>query len=186
MKRATAISFLFVLLFNLCGYRWVFDYLQQQNDKNLVSQLDRQQYADEDLISIKTALSLPYYNASMEYERVDGSIRIYGVEYTYVKRRIVADSLELLCLPNTGKQKLQSAKVDFFKITNDLQRNDGQKKAVTILKTVVPDYCDAFPQYNFKLVEAGLPPHPVLPPPFLLSRFANVQEQPPETMRFFS
>ena len=178
-----AILFLAVLLFNLCGYRLVIDYLQQRHDATFTAQLDNEEYNNADLISIKTALSLPYYNASMDFERVDGSINIDGVQYNYVKRRIVADSLELLCLPNTGKQKLQTAKADFFKITNDLQRENG-KKSANIIKAVLPEYCDALLSYSLQALQEMQQKHRFSNTRFTNSLFAATPEQPPETMHF--
>lgn len=182
MKRFTAICFLGVLLFNLCGYQWVIDYLQTRHDQKLTAQLDKDQYRDEDLISIKTPLSLPYYNAAADFERVDGSIQINGVEYKYVKRRIVNDSLELLCLPNPEKQKLQTAKSDFFKLSNDLQRTEGNKKSSNIIKTVLPDYCNALTAYNLQTLQTTKQKYTLLPNQALSSRAPQTPEQPPETM----
>lgn len=182
MKRFTAILFFLVLLFNLYGYQLVIAYLQQRHDVKLTAQLDQEQYADEDLISIKTALSLPYYNQSMDFERVDGSVKIDGVEYQYVKRRIVNDSLELLCLPNTVKQKLQTAKADFFKITNDLQRPEGNKKGANIIKTVLPEYCNALTLFNLPPPGTAQQNYSFFNTHITAFLFAHVQEQPPETM----
>lgn len=184
MKRFTAISFLAVLLFNLCGYQWVIDYLQRRHDVTLTAQLDKEEYRNEDLISIKTPLSLPYYNATADFERVDGSIQIEGVEYRYVKRRIINDSLELLCLPNTEKQKLQTAKSDFFKMSNDLQRTDGNKKSSNIIKTVLPEYCNALTFYTLQHLQITRQKYLLPPNQALSSRPSQTPEQPPETMPF--
>ena len=183
MKRFTAICFLGVLLFNLCGYQWVIGYLQTRHDQKLTAQLDKDEYRNEDLISIKTPLSLPYYNASADFERVDGSIQINGVEYKYVKRRIVNDSLELLCLPNTEKQKLQTAKSDFFKMSNDLQRSDNNKKSSNIIKSVLPEYCNALASYSLQTLQTTKQKYTVAMSQPLSSHAHQTPEQPPETMR---
>lgn len=175
-----------MLLFNLCGYRLVIDFLQQQQAQTRTAQLDKAEYANEDLISIKTPLSLPYYNASTDFERVDGAIQINGVEYSYVKRRIINDSLELLCLPNTAKQKLQAAKSDFFKITNDLQRPEGSKKPTAVIKAAIPDYCNALPVYGLLSLHKTTQKHAVTNSRFIPACFATIPAQPPESMRLFS
>ena len=115
LKRLSSILFLFVLLFNFWGYRFMIDCLQDQQDISLNSQLDADQYNDQDLISIKTSLNLPYYTNSGSYERAYGSINVNGVDYEYVKRRVYNDTLELLCLPNQAKTNLQTVKNQFFK-----------------------------------------------------------------------
>ena len=75
-------------------------YMQERHASVLEKKLDRQQYNDKDLITIKTALDLPYYASSTDYERAYGSVEVNGVTYEYVKRRVHRDTLELLCLPH--------------------------------------------------------------------------------------
>lgn len=186
MKRFTAILFLLVLLFNLYGYQLVIGYLQEQHAVKLTAQLDKDEYRNEDLISIKTPLSMPYYNRSLDFERVDGAIQIDGVEYQYVKRRIVNDSLEVLCLPNAVKQKLQTAKSDFFKLSNDLQQPEGNKKATNIIKTVLPEYCNALTLYNFQLPDFTKQKHPLSNVHLPIFLYAGAQDRPPETMHRLS
>ncbi len=180
MKRFTAILFAGVLLFNLWGYELVFDIWQQQQEVALTARLDRAEYADADLISIKTPLSMPYYTASMKFERIDGSIKIDGVEYRYVKRRIVADSLELLCLPNTAKQKLQGAKTDFFKLSNDIQR-PGNKKAGELVKSLMPDFYDASAVYTLAPCETAAKNLVSFFHTRYTTRTRGVAEHPPQT-----
>ena len=107
MRRLTAILFSFVLLFNQFGYRIVISCLQNQQERFIENQLDQEAYRDDQLISIKMALNLPYYTGSSSYERAIGSVSLNGQEYEYVKQRIYQDTLELLCLPNPVKAKLK-------------------------------------------------------------------------------
>jgi hypothetical protein len=185
VKQIAAILFLSVLLFNLCGYQLVFDYLQQQHEAKLTTRLDQADYADEDLISIKTALSMPYYTATMDFERVDGAIRIDGVEYRYVKRRIINDSLELLCLPNTTRQELQAAKTNFFKTANDLQQPEGNKKSNTSIKSVLPEYCNTVTAYTLPLPPGAKQKHRLFGTHLFSSLFDLKDAQPPEAMLYF-
>lgn len=184
MKRFAAILFLLPLLFNLVGYQLLIGHLQQQHHKDFTAQLDNDDYADEALISIKTALSMPYYTATMDFERIDGSIRIDGVEYNYVKRRIINDSLELLCLPNAQKQKLQTAGSEFFKLANDVG-NEATKKSGNITKTAVPEYCEVLATYSFQSFPVLSQPHFGSSVSFISSCFTATPEQPPEPMRLF-
>ena len=82
-----------MLLFNLVGYQLVIDFLQHRQTAILTARLDKEAYAEADLISIKTPIALPYYTNSAEYERIDGTIEMDGVAYHYVKRRVYNDSL---------------------------------------------------------------------------------------------
>ena len=159
--------------------------MQKTNETKLAIQLDNEQYDDADLISIKTPLNLPYYNNSNEYERAYGSIELEGVEYEYVKRRIYNDSLELLCLPDKAHQKLQSAKVDFFKMSNDIP-NSSQNKKNTSFKNVLPEFCEELAAYSLRPVYKMSNEYFIFTAQMLPSTFFFVEEQPPEQLQFFS
>lgn len=176
--------FLSVFLFNLAGYQLVIGYLQQQEDSRLVTQLDQNEYSNDELISIKTPLTLPYYTNSEQYERVDGTIEMEGIEYRYVKRRVFNDSLELLCLPNWGKEQLQSAKLEFFKLNNDWKSAQDGKKSTATAKPVLPEFCEEINFINCTSVAASRPSYGMLPAPALPSLCIRVQEQPPDHMQW--
>ncbi|HEY2350038.1 MAG TPA: hypothetical protein VGH64_13540 [Puia sp.] len=130
MKRAAAILLLGLLLFNWVGYEIYTAVLQQYAHESMVAQLDRNNYSDADLISIKVHTNhLSSYVNTKDFQRVDGKIDIEGVQYNYVKRRFLQDSLELLCIPNKTATNLQSARNEFFKIVNDLQQPGQTKKS---------------------------------------------------------
>ncbi|MDP4251370.1 MAG: hypothetical protein Q8918_14795 [Bacteroidota bacterium] len=130
MKRIIAILLIGILLFNWVGYQLYTAIMEQHADKTLIADLDQNNYAESELISIKVpAVHLSYYVNSKDFERVDGRIELEGVQYNYVKRRYINDSLELLCIPNKKATALKSAKDDFFKLVNDLQLPGQSKKA---------------------------------------------------------
>lgn len=144
MKKLAAILLLLLFLFNLVGYRLWFNYAQQQSDVLLEASLDKHQYNDAELISIKVPLSMPYQVMQSNYERVNGEVKLDGKIYKYVKRRVVNGELELLCLPDQNKMRLQTAKNDFFKTTNDISADNNGKKSdnskAGIFKNITSDY----------------------------------------------
>jgi hypothetical protein len=112
--------------------------MQSSSDLSLEKKVDQNKYEESDLITIKTKLNLPYYTSSEQYERAYGSINISGTNYQYVKRRVHNDTLELLCLPNQTKTRLQS-------VSNELTKSfaDGQAslpKKTTTIKITLPDF----------------------------------------------
>lgn len=127
MKRTAAILLMGLLLFNWVGYRIVTSYLEDSANQQFNAKIDDNQYDESDLISIKIVNNLPYTN-SREFERISGQIEIAGVQYNYVKMRVAADSLELLCIPNHDVTRMRASKDEFFKQVNDLQRNSQNKK----------------------------------------------------------
>ncbi len=152
MKKTAAILFLCVFVFNLYGYRLLINYVQTGKETALVTQLDNDVYTEEELVTIKTPIALPYYTNTVAYDRVDGTIEIDGTEYKYVKRRIYNDSLELLCIPNTAKKEAETARQNFFKLTNEGTPADSNNSASKGIKNVLLAYCDELPHYALALI----------------------------------
>ena len=128
MKKLTAIFLFTLFLSNVIGYRIVFFYAQQQSDKQLEASLDRDQYNEAELVTIKVPLSLPYQTDQADFQRVDGEITFNGKIYKYVKRKITGGSLVLLCLPDYNKMRIKKEKDDFYKDANSLTENAHSKK----------------------------------------------------------
>ena len=127
MKKLAAILLLSIFVFNLFGYKlWVY-YQEGIANKYITAVVDNNNYNQEDLISIKKTINLPYYNNSEQFSTVDGEVEINGAYYKYVKCRIYNDSLEMLCLPNTQKTKIHQAKNDFYKVVADIEKNNSEK-----------------------------------------------------------
>jgi hypothetical protein len=130
VRKIASILLLALLVFNWVGYQFMSSCLQDRADARLRSDLDANKYDETDLISIKVPANyLSSYVHSNQFERVDGKVDIEGVQYNYVKRRIVNDSLEFLCIPSRAVTQIQSAKDEFFKLVNDLQHPGQGKKS---------------------------------------------------------
>lgn len=146
MRKIASAILMCILLFNWFGYRFVADYMQQQSDKQLEARLDVNQYDESQLIELKIPVSLPYQTPWAAFERYDGEIEMNGILYKYVKRKVVNDTLVLMCIPNRQKMHLQDAKDDFFKNTNDLAQNDNSKKSDNsksgVFKKLMSEYDD--------------------------------------------
>lgn len=128
MKQVTAIFFIILFSFNWFGYRLYFDYLQHKTNVNLEVLIDNNSYDESQLLELKIPVNLPYQTSWASYQRYDGEITLNGIIYKYVKRKLSNDTLYLMCIPNSKKMRLETAKNDFFKLTNDLTQNDNSKK----------------------------------------------------------
>ncbi len=98
-------------------------------NQSLETALDKNDFNEEDLISIKTPINLPYYNNSSVFTRAYGEVEMNGVLYKYVKSRIYNDSLEMLCIPHTSKQQLLNSKDNFANAIFDLQKDASKKSS---------------------------------------------------------
>ena len=139
MRKLAAILLLVIFVFNLFGYKLFVSYMVSNANQSLEAALDDNKYNENELISIKKAIHLPYYNNTRDFTRTYGEVEMNGVFYKYVKSRIYNDSLEMLCIPNTSKQQLLNSKDNFTQAIFDLQKDankkaTGQNKAISFMK----------------------------------------------------
>jgi len=128
---------------------------------------------------------MPYQSDWAGFERYDGEIEVNGIHYKYVKRKVQGGQLVLKCIPNHDRQRLESAKDDLFKITNDLQQDNSAKKAGTSnqapVKNALGDY-DNLQQLNISALYAAISEQSYsLYQPVQVNRLLHsTPEQPPE------
>jgi hypothetical protein len=120
----------------------VFNALQQKANKELVAKIDKSDYDESNLITVKVALSMPYLTNWDDFKRADGEITLNGKIYHYVEQKVFNGELILKCLPDEQKMNLQTAKNDFFKTQNDLQNNTSKNSGENshVVKFAVSDY----------------------------------------------
>jgi hypothetical protein len=181
VRRLAAIGFLAIVLFNIYGYRLLINYVQDRQDRQLETRIDNDSYAEQDLVYIKIPVKLPYYNNSKQFEKVSGAIEYNGVEYKYVKRRVYNDTIELACMLNTGKQKFQSARDEFVKLSSDWQNSHQGKKSNTgSIKNLPLDFCNKLIAYSFHKPDEGQSRTFISFSSPVQSRLHTVLEQPPD------
>ena len=145
----TAILLLFLLAFNWLGYRLFMNLLEKQASYSLQQQLDTEQYDNSNLVEVKIPVNLPYLSNWSSFENFQGETEINGIHYKYVKRKLVNDTLILLCIPNTHKNELRTAQSDFFKQVNDLPNNSKKNNSGK-------DHSSKAPTVDYLLKDANL------------------------------
>ncbi len=103
---------------NMAAYAFVFQYGMNEADNKIISRIDADNYNNNDLLLIKMPLNMPYL-INNNYERINGEIEYAGVHYNYVKRKVLNDTLYLICLPNSEKTQLAEAKISVAKSVSD-------------------------------------------------------------------
>ena len=170
MKKIFALLLLGVHLCNLSGYLMT-QFFIQQNDRQLIATLDRHSYADKNLVTIKIPLHLPYSSESSPFVRVNGQIELHGTWYNYVKRRVLRDSLVLMCLPNLEKGKLISAVVELNRQNEGFLSNKNHEPLLKKSKTLDEYNINTIfsfalklsaPASSYSYSSVGLLPHPAL------------------------
>ena len=185
VKKTTALFFITLFLFNLFGYRLVVQYMQQKVSNQLEASLDKNLYSDAQLIELKVPMNLPYQTNWSAYQRYDGEIEVDGIMYKYVKRKVANDTLYLMCIPNTKKMRLETAKNDFFKLSNDLMQNNNSKKSDNSKTISFKSLQGEYDQYSFSLhtinpYDNNMNSWPALNSENLISSPHTSPEQPPD------
>ena len=142
LKKLAAILLLGIFSFNIFGYYLVATVIESKQDRQIEAAFDQNNYDDAQLIVISQPTNLPYYNGSSEFQRINGEVEIGGVYYKYVKCRINNGMLEMHCLPDFAKTKLQQTKSDFSKMMADLQQASNKKKSGNESKSIHKTFSD--------------------------------------------
>ncbi len=149
MKKLIAIFLLLTFIFNLGGYRVWFYFEQKKSNANIEASLDKDEYNEAELITIKVPLSLPYQNDAKDFERISGEVNFNGKMYKYVKRKIENGEFVLLCLPDKNRMQIEKTKDDFFKNTNDLVQNSNSKKSDNSKSLTFKNASGDYDEYTF-------------------------------------
>lgn len=184
LKKLVAILLLALLLFNWYGYRIVSAYLLNRSDERMEARVENNDYDESQLMELRVPIHLPYHNDWSDWETYSGEIEIEGVHYNYVKRKVEKDELVLLCLPNTEKQMVQSARDNFFKLVNDLQQNNNGKKAdhgqAFAFKGLFSEYQQENNNWTIDQLSDLNAGFGTTEPVFVSSKFSVSPEQPPD------
>lgn len=129
MKKFTAILLLSVFTFNIVGYRLLFNWLENNTDKEFIAQLDAGNFNKEDLIVMSFPLNMPYQQADVVLERVNGEVILNGEVFKYVMRKVENDTLKLFCIPHDEKTNILEKINEFSGKVNDFPLADNHKKA---------------------------------------------------------
>jgi len=140
VKKIVAILLLFIMLFNLIGYRWLFNSIENTATAKLEQRISAGNYSDEQLVEIQIPLNMPYYS-DKGYENVYGEADWNGDHYRYVKRKVTGNTLYLLCLPNTEKNSIVKVKDEFTKAVNDVPANkQGSQQKNNLIKLITTEF----------------------------------------------
>lgn len=124
-----------IFLFNTIGYKAIFFYLEQEADVRIAAKIRTLDELDQQLITVKIPINLPYQTDWREFESVDGEMTFKGKTYKYVKRKVLRDTLILLCIDHKEKSQLQKSSADYFKKVNDLTSETNKKPVLKQSKT---------------------------------------------------
>jgi hypothetical protein len=185
LRKTIAILLLAIMVFNLMGYRLLFNCLENQAQAQMAEQLDHNHYSRTSLTEVKVALHLPYTINNKNFERYDGSVELNGITYNYLERKVQNDTLILHCLPNTKSDNIKLARSEYGKAVNDIapvQKGQKSGHASLLLKSLVPAVYKSNSSYNCSnaVFTARLIAYVTVSEKIFNDRFVKSPEQPPD------
>ena len=135
LKKAASVLLLTVFLFNTIGYKAFFFYLEQEADARLDARIKNLDEFDKGLMTVKIPINLPYQTDWREFESISGEMTFKGKTYKYVKRKVMRDTLILVCIDHQEKTRLEKSTADYYKKVNDLASESNKKPVSKQAKT---------------------------------------------------
>src|ERR1700761_8764985 len=97
-----------LLMFNMGGYMFFFQYLIYRSDISINEQINNNRYKSTDLVEIKIPVKLNIQDWS-EYEVISGQVKLKDTTYNYAELKMTRDTMYLKCIPNHEKGRLVNA-----------------------------------------------------------------------------
>lgn len=109
---------------------------------DLVRLLDDQQYRDEELVTLKVPLVLPYRIDLADYERVSGEVEHQGEFYQLVKQKLENDTLYIVCYKDKDSKRIKQMLADYVKTFTDKPADGKQqmKSFAGFIKDFLPSH----------------------------------------------
>ncbi len=141
MKKPLSIVLSLVFLFNVIGYYAVYWGILYQARIEMTRHLDAGNYSENETVTLKIPLTVPYYADGKDYERVHGSFEHEGEFFKLVKQKFERDTLYVVCIRDNKEKRLFNAMIDFVKVSNDLPASSQQ--TLKLLGSFTRDYFTA-------------------------------------------
>jgi len=136
-----------LVLFNALGFFGLFVGLRYKTGRDLTERLDNDEYSEEETVTLKVPMALPYHIDSKVYERIDGEIEHQGEFYRLVKQKLEKDTLYIVCIKDHDSKRIKQALSDYVKTFTDNPVDSKQttKSFVGFIKDFLPSAIDITP-----------------------------------------
>lgn len=139
LKKLLSIVFLFIFLFYVAGYYIVYIGLREIARAEMTQRLDRENYSEDETITIKIPFNLPYQAEDGAFKRTRGDFRHNGEFYTLIKQKVENDTLYIICMKDKKEKKIFNFMADIVKMSTDLPTSSSTTKLVnSLIKDYMP------------------------------------------------
>lgn len=165
-------------MFTICGHLLMYQYFVYRSDKELNQRISNNAYSDHDLVEIKIPAHTAITQSWTEYQFINGQIQFKNACYDYVKVKLTADTIYLVCLPNHEKTRLFNQNIINARVIDDAPVS--KKDQVPFGKTIdLGKYDHALPAYQFLSPVITLSKSDRFTAPRILPRCITIPLQPP-------
>lgn len=139
LKKLTAIALIVVFLFNVIGYYGIYMVMLHQANVAMDEKIIHDQFNENQTVTIKVPLTLPYPSANESYERAEGDFEYQGEFYKLVKQKHAKDTLYLICVKSVEEKHAFQIFSDLVKLSTDQTPSTHNQNSKTIV-SFIKDY----------------------------------------------
>ena len=139
VKRVLSIGLIVIFLFNVIGYYGIYMAMLRQARVAFNEKIDKDEFKDDQTMTIKIPLSLPYPVQQDNFERVQGDFEHQGEFYKLVKQKYSNDTLYVVCVKSAEEKKAFKVLSDFVKLSTD-QSSAPNNQNVKTIASLIKDY----------------------------------------------
>ncbi|HLZ15511.1 MAG TPA: hypothetical protein VKQ08_00630 [Cyclobacteriaceae bacterium] len=140
MKRIVSIVLIWLFLFNVIGYYGIYVAMLRHARVALNEKIDNGQLKDDQTVTIKIPMALPYPVQQDVYERVQGDFEYLGEFYKLVKQRYSSDTLYVVCTKSLEEKKAFKVLSDFVKLSTDQASAAPHSQHAKTVVSLIKDY----------------------------------------------
>ena len=112
--------------------------LRIQANQEISIRIEANQFKDDEVISLKIPMTLPYLMGDGSYRSVTGEVEHHGEFYKLIKQKQDGDTLVIVCVKNQVKKHLVKKMIDYSNLSNDFPASS--KKTQSLLSKLFKEY----------------------------------------------
>jgi hypothetical protein len=148
-----------VFLFNVIGYYGIYVAMLSQARTALNEKIDNDQYTEDQTVTIKIPLALPYPVQQDEFQRLQGDFEHQGEFYKLVKQKYLNDTLYVVCIKNVEEKKATKVFSDLAKLSTDQSSSSPNNQNAKTIVNIIKDYNPVVEQIHLaprQAIELGI------------------------------
>lgn len=171
--------FLAVFLFNVIGYYAVYLGLRTHVNYVLQQRLDDEFYEEDELLTLRIPVTLPYQSDWHSFQRVEGDFEHNGKFYNLVKQKVERDTLTVVYIKDHQETSLFESLSEIVHATTDTPMS---KKAGKLIENFTKDYLSTASELGRESTGWCLETIFQSPDLILLSLVSGVSTPPPRSL----